>query len=56
MLAQSLVEYGLLESVARGATRLGNWIDVWVDDWGYSALVAGGIIVGGWVIMRVLSR
>ena len=46
MLAQALGEYGLLAGIAEGVTRLSTRADVWVDEWGFSALVVGGIVVG----------
>ena len=47
MLAQALGEYGLLASVAEGAARLSMRADAWADEWGFTALVVGGIVVGG---------
>ncbi len=56
MLAQVPGEYGLLAGIAEGVTRLSTRADVWVDEWGFSALVVGGIVVGGWVILKRLAR
>ena len=56
MLAQALGEYGLLASVAEGAARLSMRADAWADEWGFTALVVGGIVVGGWVIAKLLFR
>ena len=56
MLAQALGEYGLLAEVTKGVARLSAWADVWMDEWGFSALVVGGVVVGGWVIFKLLTR
>ena len=51
-----MLEYGLLAGISEGVTRLSTRVDVWVDEWGFSALVVGGIVVGGWVILKRLAR
>lgn len=56
MLAQSLGEYGLLDGLSASLVRLGNWADVWMRDWGFSALVVGGIVAGGWLILKLFGR
>jgi len=56
MLAQSLGEYGLLEGISQGVTRLRVWADAWVGEWGFSALVVGGVVFVGWVVMKLIGR
>ncbi len=51
-----MLEYGLLAGLPEGVTRLNMRVDVWVDEWVFSALVVGGIVVGGWVILKRLGR
>ncbi len=56
LLAQSLGEYGLLEGLSQGMTRLRAWADPWMDEWGFVALVLGGVVVVGWVVLKMLGR
>ena len=56
LLAQSLGEYGLLEGLSQGMTRLRVWADPWMDEWGFVALALGGIVVVGWVVLKMLGR
>ena len=56
MLAQSLGEYGLLAGIAEGVTRLSVWADACVGEWGFTALIVGGVVVIGWVGMKLLGR
>ena len=56
LLAQSLGEYGLLEGFSQGITRLRVWVDPLIDEWGLVALVLGGVVVVGWVVLKMLGR
>ena len=56
VLAQSLGEYGLLEGLSQGMTRLRVWADPLIDEWGFVALVLGGVVVVGWVALKTLGR
>jgi len=56
MLAQNLGAYGLLAGAAQTVTYLNVRADVWIDDWGFTALVIGGVVAGGWVVLRRCGR
>ncbi len=56
MLAQALGEYGLLEGLSQGVVRLSNWADAWASEWGFTALVVGGVVAGGWVLVPSSQR
>ena len=56
LLAQSLGEYGLREGLRQGMARLRAWADPWMDEWGFVALALGGIVVVGWVVLKMLGR
>ena len=56
MLAQNLSAYGLLAGAAQAVTHLSMRADVWIDDWGFSALVVVGVVAGGWVLSKLFGR
>ncbi len=56
MLAQALVEYGLLAGAAQGFTRLSMRADTWIDEWGFGVLVVAAVAVGGWMVLKRLGR
>jgi hypothetical protein len=56
MLAQNLSAYGLLAGAAQAVTHLSMRADVWIDDWGFSALVVGVVVAGGWVLSKLFGR
>lgn len=56
MLAQALAEYGLIDSLAQGVVRLNVWLHGWLNDLGAPALVVGGAVLAGWVVLRLLGR
>jgi hypothetical protein len=56
MLAQALGEYGLLEGLSQGVVRLSNWADAWMGEWGVTALVVGGVVAGGWLVLKMFGR
>ena len=56
MLAQALGEYGLLEGLSQGVVRLSNWADAWMGEWGFTAMVVGGVVVGGWLVLKMFGR
>ena len=56
LLAQSLGEYGILEGLNQGMMRLHSLVGPWMDEWGFIALVVGGVVVGGWAMLKLLGR
>ena len=52
LLAQSLGEYGLVAAFSDGVARLRVLADPWMNESG--ALLAGGIFVGGCVVVKLL--
>ncbi len=56
LLAQSLGEYGILEGLNQGMMRLHSLVGPWMDEWGFIALVVGGVVVGGWAMQKLLGR
>ena len=56
LLAQSLIEYGALESLAEGIMRFRARGYAWFDEWGDMAMVIGGVLVVGWAALRVFTR
>ncbi len=54
LIAQSLGEYGLVAAFAQGAMRLRSLAEPWMNESG--ALLAGGIFVGGWVVLKLLRH
>jgi len=37
-------------------TRLRVWVDPWMDEWGFVVLVLGGVVVVGWVVLKMFGR
>lgn len=56
MLAQSLGAYGLLSGASDSVARVGIWAGAWIDNWGSLLVAAGGVFLGGWVLLRLLGR
>ena len=56
MLARALGEYGSLAAAAEGVARLSMSANAWIDEWGFAAQVVGGIVVGSWVIGKLVFR
>lgn len=56
MLAQNIGAYGLLAGAAQTVTHVSMRADGWIDDWGFSALVVGGVVAGGWVLSKLFGR
>jgi hypothetical protein len=54
LFAQSLGEYGLVAGLTQGVMRLRAFADPWMNESG--ALILGGVVVGGWVIVKLLRR
>jgi hypothetical protein len=34
----------------------GNWADAWMGEWGVTALVVGGVVAGGWLVLKMFGR
>ncbi len=54
LFAQSLGEYGLVAGFTQGVMRVRVLADPWMNESG--ALILGGVVVGGWVIVKLLRR